>query len=106
MLVKHRPVRAKGRPAKTTDENGYNVTNNADAIERGNSRAYIEQRLSRDFPKIWKDYLNGKFRSARQAAIAAGFIKDTHDPLMRLKAYWNKATKKQRAEFLKWAAQG
>ncbi|MFN8710304.1 MAG: hypothetical protein ACK50J_26830, partial [Planctomyces sp.] len=32
-----------------------NVTfETVDAIERVTSRAYIEQRLSRDFPKIWK----------------------------------------------------
>ena len=68
----------------------------------GNSRAYIEQRLSRDFKDIWKAYLAGEFRSARQAGIAAGFIKDQHDALMRLKSNWNKATKSQKKEFRKW----
>jgi hypothetical protein len=66
------------------------------------SRLYIEERLQRDHPEIWQSYLEGAFKSARQAGIQAGFVKDTHDPLMRLKANWNKASKKQRREFLKW----
>jgi hypothetical protein len=55
MLVKHRPVRARGGDRRSKDFKSNNVTfETVDAIERGNSRAYIEQRLSRDFPKIWK----------------------------------------------------
>jgi hypothetical protein len=70
----------------------------------GNTRAYIEQRLQAEFPVIWKQYIRGEFRSARAAGIAAGFIKDTHDPVMRLKANWNKASRKQQNEFLRWLA--
>lgn len=68
----------------------------------GNSRLYIEERLKRDFKAIWNDYLAGKYKSARQAGISAGFVVDTHDPVKRLKSNWNKATKKQRKEFLAW----
>jgi hypothetical protein len=53
MLVKHRPVRAKGRPAKTTEENVAVGNINYQRLTGSNSRAYIEQRLSRDFPEIW-----------------------------------------------------
>lgn len=106
LLVKHRPVRGRGRPAKAEAENVANGDNKPQRLKNKNSRAYIEQRLSREFPDIWAKYLNGEYRSARQAAIVAGFVKDTHDPLMRLKAYWKKASKKQRSAFLKWVQSG
>ena len=54
LLVTHRPVRSKGRPKTDAVENGDNITNNEKRLERGTSRAYIEQRLSRDFKDIWK----------------------------------------------------
>jgi hypothetical protein len=99
MLIRFRPKRKSGRKSV------YNVNQlqgEPEKAKKGNSRLYIEGRLERDHPEIWQDYLDGKFKSARQAAIQAGFVKDTHDPLMRLKANWNKASKKQRREFLKW----
>jgi len=78
--VTHRPVRSKGRPKTDAVENGADGTIKTEA-HGTNSRACIEQRLSRDFKDIWKAYLAGEFRSARQAGIAAGFIKDQHDAL-------------------------
>jgi len=42
----------------------------------GNEIPYIEKRIKRDSPLIWADYQAGKYRSARQAGIAAGFVKD------------------------------
>lgn len=98
LLVKHRPKR-QGRRTDLV----YNV-NEVDKPKaaKGNSRLYIEERLQRDHPKIWKGYLNGEYRSARQAGMAAGFICDSHDPVKRLKSNWAKATKEQRAEFLAW----
>jgi hypothetical protein len=104
MLIRFRPKGKRGgdtrsKEAKTKRDN---VTNGKQATHGSNSRLYIEERLQRDHPEIWQDYLDGNFKSARQAAIQAGFVKDTHDPLMRLKANWNKASKKQRREFLKW----
>lgn len=98
LLVRHRPKRKNGRPVK--EETVYNVNSLPKMV--GNSRLYIEERLQRDHSEIWQAYLRGEYKSARQAGIAAGFIKDTHDPLLRLKSNWNRATKKQRAEFLKW----
>jgi hypothetical protein len=98
MLIRFRPKR-QGRRTDLVD----NVNEVKEAERKtGNSRLYIEERLQRDHPEIWQDYLDGNFKSARQAGIQAGFVKDTHDPLMRLKANWNKASKKQRREFLKW----
>lgn len=102
LLVKHRPSPSGpkgGRPKKETVANG----NSLPARHTGtNSRAYIEQRLQAEFPSIWKQYIRGEFKSARSAGIAAGFIKDTHDPVMRLKANWRKASRKQQNEFLRW----
>jgi hypothetical protein len=102
MLIRFRPKGKRGRPAVSDNEKHSNGMNKEAARKPGNSRLYIEERLQRDHPEIWQDYLDGNFKSARQAAIQAGFVKDTHDPLMRLKANWNKASKKQRREFLKW----
>jgi hypothetical protein len=98
LLVKHRP----SNQGKRSD-----LVNNVNEVKeperhKGNTRAYIEQRLQDQHPKVWKDYVEGRIKSARQAGIQAGFIKDTHDPLMRLKAYWNKADGEQRAAFKKW----
>jgi hypothetical protein len=102
LLVKHRPSKGKGgRPKKDAEKPVDNVNGFAKKPS-GNSRAYIERRLQFDHPEIWQAYLNGEHKSARQAGIAAGFIKDTHDPLALLKANWSKATGKQRKQFLKW----
>lgn len=100
LLVESRPKRREGRPTKEEAETGYNVTS-LQIKERGNSRAYLEDRLARDFPDHWQDYIDGKYKSARQAAIAAGFLKDTHNPIDRLLSNWRKATKSQRLEFVK-----
>ena len=47
LLVTHRPVRANGRPKKTDTETVSNGDSNQDRLKSMNSRAYIEQRLSR-----------------------------------------------------------
>jgi len=98
LLKDNRPARKNGRPTK--EETFDNIKSSPPPT--GTSRLYIEERLKRDHPKVWKDYLNGVYGSARQAGIAAGFIKDTHDALMRLKSNWNKATKSQRKAFMRW----
>jgi len=98
MLVRYRPKRANGRPKKET----VNNINGLPKKHVGTSRLYIEERLQRDHPKVWKEYLGGQYKSARQAGIAAGFVNSGHDPLKRLKNYWDKATTKQRKEFLAW----
>lgn len=102
MLVRYRPKRKNG--THRNEEDAFDNVKSTPAT--GNSRLYLEERLQRDHKEIWKDYLAGKYKSARQAAIAAGFVKDTHDPVMRLKAYWRKASKKQQREFLKWIETG
>lgn len=97
LLIQYRPKSKGGRPKKKTA-----LQSNEVKCRQGNSRLYIEERLQRDHKRIWNDYLAGKYRSARQAGIAAGFISDGHDPVMRLKNYWSKASAKQKREFLQW----
>lgn len=100
MLIQHRPKGKRGGDRRSED---FKVSNTKfEKPATPNSRLYIEERLQRDHSAIWEQYLNGGFKSARQAGIKAGFIKDTHDPLCRLKSNWNKATKKQRHAFLMW----
>lgn len=70
LLVKHRPKK-QGRRSDLVDN-----VNKVESRKTGNSRLYIEERLQRDHRDIWEQYLNGEFRSARQAAIKAGFVKD------------------------------
>jgi hypothetical protein len=68
LLVKHRPNKGKGgRPKKDAEKPVSNGDGLPKRLTSMNSRAYIEQRLQRDHPAVWKDYLNGGYRSARQA---------------------------------------
>lgn len=96
LLVESRPK----RPGARTDLCD-NITEVNKPKHGSTSRAYLEDRLARDFPEHWQDYIDGKYRSARQAAIAAGFLKDTHNPIDRLLTNWRKASKAQRLEFVK-----
>jgi hypothetical protein len=102
-LIRYRP---KGRRGGDKRSEEYKVSEpNFEKKPSPYSRVYIEQRLQRDHPEIWQDYLDGKYKSARAAGIAAGFIKDSHDPAMRIRASWKKLSKKQRKEFLEWIKQ-
>ena len=107
LLVRHRPKSKGGRPEKNQPVDNINRLT---VRKTGTSRLYIEERLQRDHKDIWQEYINAekgkdgnvKYKSARQAGIAAGFVKDSHDPLQRMKSNWNKATKKQRKDFILW----
>jgi len=89
---------------------GRNSLDNIKPNQGGTSREYLLGRLKRDSPEIFKAWCNGeKFsgsNSVRQAAIAAGIIKVDSDknrcPIKRIKMYWKRANKTQRAELLKW----
>lgn len=113
VLVRHRPKSKEGATVgnknaakhKTTVYNVNSCLPSTAPRKTGNSRLYIEERLERDHKEIWQAYLRGEYKSARQAGIAAGFVNDDHDPLKRMKSNWNKATKKQRKEFILWAKQ-
>jgi hypothetical protein len=102
LLKDNRPARKNGGDRRSKEATSFDNIKTESKPATGTSRLYIEERLKRDHPKVWKDYLDGVYGSARQAGIAAGFIKDTHNALMRLKSNWNKATKSQRKAFMKW----
>ena len=50
----------------------------------------------------WEGFLKGQHKTAHAAAVACGLVQSGHDPLVRLKQYWRKATKAARAAFLRW----
>ena len=54
LLVESRPK----RPGARTDLHD-NVREVQKPAAYGNSRAYLEDRLARDFPDHWRDYING-----------------------------------------------
>lgn len=100
LLVKHRPVGKAGGDRQSAK--GKSSFDNPPKRLAGTSKAYLERRLQRDHPAIWKAYLNGEYRSARAAGIAAGFVKPTNDPATLIRTTWKKLTPKQRLAFKTW----
>jgi hypothetical protein len=75
-----RPLAEHRRPtAEEQKGKGDNVT----FTERGNSQAYLLQRLARDAPETLERVKSGEIKSARAAAIEAGII--TPFPSLQLK---------------------
>jgi hypothetical protein len=91
------PLGNVGRPPKTTERKGNDVTISA----KGNSAAYLVRRLKRDAPEIAAALGRGEYPSARAAAKAAGIIRDP-TPLERLQRLWPNCTAAEQAEFLAW----
>jgi hypothetical protein len=63
--------------------------------------AYYRRRLKAEHPPIYADLRAGRFKSVRQASLAAGFIK----PPTRVGALireWKKASPRHRQQFLDW----
>lgn len=67
---------------RRSEEAKQNQANNVSLKQHGNSVEYIETRLREQFPEVWEKFKAGEFRSARQAGIAAGFVKDV--PTVRM----------------------
>lgn len=63
--------------------------------------AYYEGRLKKDHPGIYANLRSGKFKSVREAAIAAGLRREP-SPLQALKGAWKRASKSEHGEFIKW----
>jgi hypothetical protein len=63
--------------------------------------AYYKRRLKAEHPSIYADLRTGRFKSVRQAALAAGLIKAPTrvDALIR---EWKKASPGHRKQFLDW----
>ena len=64
-------LKPHGRPKKDEGRKGSETTFN----DPGRGAAYIKARLRRDHPEIAEQLDAGEFKSARQAGIAAGFVK-------------------------------
>ena len=77
-----------------TERNVDNV--NIPMPKGGNQSTYLLKRLKRDAPEIADDYIDGKYPSVRQAAIAAGIVKVPTPYQAALKA----VTKLSRSEWL------
>ena len=95
---KAKPLAAHGGDRKSENaDQGDNVTLKA----RGNAPDYLTARIARDRPDILEQMKAGEFPSVRQAAIAAGIVRE-RGIVYRLQRLWEKATKDQRDEFLNW----
>lgn len=64
-------------------------------------KAYYEERLLKDYPAHYVDYINGKYRTITEAAIACG-LKTSRTRLHELKNAWQKASAYERREFEHW----
>lgn len=79
--------------------NGYNITVVSRQL-RGTGRDYIMGRLQHDgHAELLAEVYAGE-KSARAAGIAAGYFKKT-TPLEQLNHWWKKASRSERAAFLK-----
>jgi hypothetical protein len=62
---------------------------------------YYRERLRRDHPRIYADLGAGRYRSVRQAAIAAGLIREP-TRLQALKRNWQRASPAEQRRFVAW----
>jgi hypothetical protein len=87
ILRGERPRNKNGRPKKET------VSRDTVLPPTGASRhrTVPAARLQQEHPDYYQGFLDGKYRSIRNAAEACGLVKPGHDPLARMKAYWRKA---------------
>jgi hypothetical protein len=67
---------------RRSDEARQDQDYNISLKQQGTSADYIKARLRRDHPEIAERLEQGEFKSARQAGIAAGFVKNV--PAIRL----------------------
>ena len=96
--AKERKLLAHRRPTKEEQEN-YKASNRR--FKFGTTVEYQRARLQRDYPDILEALDRGEYRSTRQAAIAAGFVKELNNLEKAQKAFEN-LTKAERKTFLNW----
>jgi hypothetical protein len=65
----------------------------------GNDASYLLRRLKRDCPEVLGALLRGEYPSVRQAAIAAGIVKEP-SPLDKARRAFEKLNPVERAQFL------
>lgn len=86
------------QPGEMNSRNRVDNVNSVDEPKGGNSADYLAARIKRDRPDIAEAVERGEYRSIRQAAIAAGIVKQT-TPLDTLRRAWRKASEEERAQF-------
>jgi hypothetical protein len=99
ILAKNAP---KGRPGRKKASGAIGAVRHHFDRHATHSAALLAVRLAQDYPKFYEAFLQGEYRSIRAAAEAAGIMRPANDPLPRLKSFWKRATKKERAAFRKW----
>lgn len=67
--------------------------------QHGTSAEYLAGRIKRDRPDIARAVERGEYRSIRQAALAAGIVREK-STIDRLLSAWRKATPDEREDFL------
>ena len=71
------------------------------AKQQKRNKAYYEERLLKDYPAYYADYIDGKYRVITEAAIASG-LKTQRTRFHELKNSWQKASAYERREFEHW----
>lgn len=65
------------------------------------NKAYYEERLLKNYPAYYADYIDGKYRTITEAAVACG-LKTQRTRFHELKNAWQKANAYERREFEHW----
>jgi hypothetical protein len=93
----------KGRPGRKKANGAIAaVRQQLDRYNHTHSKALLIVRLAQEKPDFYEAFMRGDYASIRAAAEAAGLIKRANDPLPRLKAFWKRASRRERQAFLKW----
>jgi len=95
--TKSEAMRGKQNRLKTKSKDGAVFANQKTGST--SSVAGLADRLQRDFPKVWAEYLSGDHRTVNAAARAAGIVPDRHNPVNEARQAWNRMTKAQRKRF-------
>lgn len=104
--IKHLGGSVRGTPSESRKGKRYAAKENSQAGAcatipklHHSSVAGLADRLQRDFPKVWAEYLAGEHRTVNATARAAGIVPDRHDPVNEARQAWNRMTKAQRKTF-------
>ncbi len=92
----------KARPGRKKADGAIGAVRHHFDRHGTHSAALLAVRLAQEHPDFYEAFAQGKYRSIRAAAEAAGIVKRANDPLPRLKSFWKRASKKERAAFRKW----
>jgi hypothetical protein len=66
----------RGRPNPIEQDRVDNINSNESESKGGTSADYLTRRIARDAPDVLEQMKQGKFKSVRKAAIAAGIIRE------------------------------